>query len=449
MPEQYTVTGIVTARDGADRAGFRVEALDRDLPSIERRSGTAPAILAEATTDAEGRFQIAYTLERFREGEAAPWSLRGRGQGADLSFRVFDRTGRELPIKSVEALNRSYEAAHIIFNVPAELEVMIFVGPPREEAGDSEYERLVALLAPILEALAPAELTDEDVEFLVNELGAEQRRELQLQIEWLRRSALLERETGVPVEAFYGWGRKDLPANLAEIARAPMDRLREILERLAALSDDTLRHALLSAVAEAIIPESLRPRADEVVRHLKRRGEVRREVTAQLQDESTGAALAGYSVTTFYRNGAEENRGIDITDNEGRFSFDFYAPRDVPAGAAAREFRLEVSAPSGEKLPQDAHLSVDPARRDSGVITVRVAIPSPERDGRQQQFESVLQGATPELRAFLADRQNIRSFADLRRKGGLRGLADLPEPDPAFARRIESLADLDRVSTLR
>ena len=67
MPEQYTITGTITPADGADRAGIRVQAFDRDLPSLERRTGSAPQMLGkEATTDAEGRFQITYTSSSSR-----------------------------------------------------------------------------------------------------------------------------------------------------------------------------------------------------------------------------------------------------------------------------------------------------------------------------------------------------------------------------------------------
>jgi hypothetical protein len=70
MPEQYTITGTVAPADGTERAGTKVQAFDRDLPSLERRTGSAPQMVGkEATTDAEGRFQITYTLDQFQNGE--------------------------------------------------------------------------------------------------------------------------------------------------------------------------------------------------------------------------------------------------------------------------------------------------------------------------------------------------------------------------------------------
>ena len=41
MPEQYTITGTIAPADGADRAGMKVQAFDRDLPSLERCTGGA------------------------------------------------------------------------------------------------------------------------------------------------------------------------------------------------------------------------------------------------------------------------------------------------------------------------------------------------------------------------------------------------------------------------
>ena len=42
MSDQYTITGAINSADDADRAGMRVQAFDRDLPSLERRAESAP-----------------------------------------------------------------------------------------------------------------------------------------------------------------------------------------------------------------------------------------------------------------------------------------------------------------------------------------------------------------------------------------------------------------------
>jgi hypothetical protein len=143
MPEQYTITGTIISPDGVDRTGIRVQAYDRDLPSLEGRLGSTPQLLGEAVTDAEGRIRLTYTVEQFRRGDGTIRLFRSSTeQSADLSFRVFDQTGQELSIRNIEALDRGFGPDQIIFNAPAELEVSIFV--ETREAGDSEYERLIA-----------------------------------------------------------------------------------------------------------------------------------------------------------------------------------------------------------------------------------------------------------------------------------------------------------------
>jgi hypothetical protein len=100
MPAPYSITGTITLPNGADRAGIKVQAFDRDLPSLERRMGSAPQQLGEAAiVNAEGRFEITYTLEQFQSGEGIPRFLRLQKKSADLSFRVFDKDGSELTIR--------------------------------------------------------------------------------------------------------------------------------------------------------------------------------------------------------------------------------------------------------------------------------------------------------------------------------------------------------------
>jgi hypothetical protein len=92
MPSIYIIVGTVAAEDGADRSGLRVQALDRDMPSVER---TMPmlASLGEAPVDGEGRFEITYSIEQFQAVDATP---QLRPPNADISFRVFDSQHREL-----------------------------------------------------------------------------------------------------------------------------------------------------------------------------------------------------------------------------------------------------------------------------------------------------------------------------------------------------------------
>jgi Tc toxin complex TcA C-terminal TcB-binding domain len=445
MTQQFIITGNVEFAGEGILEG-RVEAFDRDLPSLEQR-GATPQLLGQSPIDNNFRFRIEFTDEQFRRGEGETVSLLKASKiSPDLSFRVFDATGRELKIGRIVAQNREYRPDQIIFNAPPNLEEIRIRVEPAPAVGDSEYERLVAAIAPVIQDIPLAGLTEDDVIFLINELGFEQQLDIQQQIQWLRRSALLASQTDLPIEAFYGWGRVNIPSDFAELVATPLTELQPFLKQLLAETDDRLRGGLRTAISDKIIPD-LGDRIDAIVRQLKRRDQVLHKVVAQLLDEETKAVLAGYTVTTFDQDAVGENRGLDITDNEGQFSFAFYAPKEIPPNAPPREFRLEVHPPQGEKLPEDGHVSVNPNQPETEILPALIKVPKPEISKQQEQLKSVLLDAPPELRTFLNERQNIQTLADIRRKGGLSHLADLPaEADPAFISQLESLADLDRIS---
>ncbi len=446
MAEQFTITGVVLPANGADRTGMKVQAFDRDMPSVERRTGVAPELLGDATTDAQGGFQIAYTLDQFKTGDGTSLFQRPGDKNADLSFRVFNQTGQELSITNIQG-NRDAGPDQIIFNAPIQLAVNIFVNPPQQAAA-SEFERLLNLITPIIEDVPLSQLTDEDIRFILSDLDAGQQGTIPQRIEWLRRCALLAQDTNLPVEAFYGWGRKDLPASLAELSAVPLKDLPPVLEKLSGLSEERLRESLIAAIAEEIIPTSFRDRVDQIVRLLVRRNKVAREVIAQLLDSETNSPLAGFMVTTFDQEDAPgENSGVDITDVNGRFSLTFYVPREMPANAPLRDFRLEIISPDGEKITEAGLLSIDLTKPETEIFSALIQIPKVELDKQKEELKSVLLDVPPELQTFLNETHNIQTLADIRRKGGLTKLGGLPaDIDSAQIRQLESLADLDRVS---
>ena len=444
MRDQLAITGAINLADGAGRADMKVQAFDRDLPSLERRAGSGPQLLGEAITYAEGRFQITYTLEQFQSGEGISPFRRSSEKNADISFRVFDRAGQELNIKAIEALDRKYGPDQIIFNVPTPLEVSISVDAP-QESGTSEFEQLIALVAPVVEDVPLIELSDEDIAFLSNELGLEQQREVQQRIEWLRRCARLAQQSGLPVEAFYGWGRKDVPARFSELAGVPLNDLLTMLRKLTGLRAEELRDALLAAIEENIIPANFRARVDAIVRLMVRRDQELHQVNAQLLDHETQSILAGYSVTTFDKDADGQTLGLDITDRDGGFSFGFYVPRDLPANALVRHFSFKVVTPDGQDLPEGA-AAIGPGRPPNEVVPVEISAPKPRVPPLEEQLNDAQLQLPPAISNWLTGK-GIASFADIRRKGGLRQVADAPGADPALISTLDSLADLDRIST--
>jgi hypothetical protein len=289
-----------------------------------------------------------------------------------------------------------------------------------------------------------AELSDEDIVFLGNDLGLERQHEVQQRIEWLRRSALLAQQTDLPVEAFYGWGRKDVPAQLSELAAVPLKDLPSILEKLSSLEAVELSRALLAAIDGNMIPASLRDHIDTIIRQLRRRNQVSREVIAQLTDAETDQVLAGYTVTTFDRSVGEENLGLDISDNQGKFIFSFYVPSDLPRDAPARQFGFKVQTLAGEEIPEGEPVEISPNQPATDVVKVSINIPKPQIPTLQEQLQEV-QIAMPELMTYFSNHE-IKAFADIRLKGGINRLPDLPPLAPDILRKLESLTDLDRLS---
>jgi hypothetical protein len=448
LSEQSIITGNINSSDGN-----RVQAFDRDLPSLERRVESGPQLLGEAITDAEGRFQITYTLEQFRTGEGIAQFRGLREQNADLSFRVFDRTGQELTIRSiaVNALHRTFGPDQIIFNAPTPLEgVSILVDAP-QAAGDSEYEHLMALIAPVVADLPLTQLTNEDVGFLINELGLEPQPEPQ-RIEWLRRSALLAAETESPIEAFYGWGRKNVPAAFDELAGVALANLSSVSEKLLSLTNEERQRTLQEAIAEKIIPAGLRDRfteiEDEVERLRVERGvDTARRFVGRLVDTATDAPLAGLSVHGFDLDAGAEPKslGQDVTNHEGLFSMRYVVP-GADHDAPPRRLRLEIIL---DPQAGTRHTTEVQTGADNEALEIRVPLSPPEdqADHRIDQLASTLQiDLSQELRSFLTDK-HIATLADIRRAGGLGRLDGLPPAaDEQTVRLLDAHADLSRIS---
>ncbi|MBD2337369.1 hypothetical protein H6G64_10245 [Calothrix sp. FACHB-156] len=474
MPQTFVITGRVEFSGDANLLlGGRVEAYDRDLPSLEQR-GKAPKLLGQSLiaeiTDSSIRilgFRIEFTDEQFRQDEATtvyqPLVIQGSGRtlGPDLSFSVFDATGRELRITGVVIQDRTYLINQIIFNVPPNLEgVTIQVRPFQEESDLSEYQGLLNLIAPVIADIPLVDLTEDDVLFLLNELGFEiipfeepdsATLEAQNKIQWLRRSALLAQQTNLPTEAFYGWGRLNIPYSFEELAVTPLSELfsestRSVLNRLIARSNAELRQELIDANDDGIISISS---IDEIVYLLKRYDQVLRTIGIQLIDAETEQTLIGYTVITYDATDAttdEVNLGLDITDNNGKFLVSYYVPRDLSQETSVRQFLFQITTPEGTELPENVSAEISPNHPEADVVLVRITVPksqAPSLETLQQQGQTDI---PEELFSHLVNQENIKTFADIRHRGGVSQLTNLPQVDSTAIQKLDALADLDRIS---
>lgn len=302
----------------------------------------------------------------------------------------------------------------------------------------------MAAIAPVIDTLPLAELTEEDVAFLASEL--EFNEEQAARLRWLRAAAALSERTGVVTEAFYGWARTGLPDRWAEL-RAPGDQDRRnavmtrLLDEFAATTEETLSEHLLRAIEERIIPARIRDRATAIVRTIRRRTQQEYSVALRLERTPTGEPLVGYTVTTFDVDENNRDLGTDVTDALGEFVVAYFASSN--AQGIERGLRFRVRGPA---LDQDIQVTQRIRPDAHTVIGIRVSLPT------SQPTLQDLRGAgridVPEAILDTLERQHgIHSFADIRRRGGLSRVADVRSLDSAAIRRLDTLADLDRLSS--
>jgi hypothetical protein len=420
-----TISGRVVGLRGNGIAGLRVAALERDLPSIERRR--PPSELGHDISGEGGRFDIRYAPTPEGEGDEAA--------AADVSLAIADAAGEPVAIIELRLDGKTLDDPHaILFNIPPRCEMQVTVNAETLR-GLSEYERLLARIAPALRDLAPAELTAEDVAFLAAEVPlSEQDRQ---RVEWLRRAAALAERSGLPTEAFYGWGRLDLPDRFTSLAATPPDRLEEILARLAALDPDQRQKFLEDAVAKEIIPERIAGMRDVLERSLAQSRPMRRVGTARLVDREDGAPLPNLEVS-FGPPGGQAHATIP-SDPRG------YVPILAPPDGDAAGTVLVLTVRGAEDAPRlEVQLTLPLAEE---VIELRVPRPAPPDAPDIDALDATAKLALPAGLAAAHARQGVRSLAEITRRGGLSGLAGLPVADghPSL-KLLEAHADLLRAS---
>ena len=152
--ESYVVSGEVTWSDGTPVIGVVVRAVDHDLRGEQQLGPYAPRFEQETRTDGSGRYEIPYTASQFASAEI---------KTADLIVRALDANGAVVATSPTT------------FNAPAMAEIDLTLSGA--VAGEpSEYERLVALLSPLLQDADPPQvsvLEPSDLDFLLGETGAD------------------------------------------------------------------------------------------------------------------------------------------------------------------------------------------------------------------------------------------------------------------------------------
>lgn len=409
---EFVVQGQVTQRNRSI-AGIMVKAFDKDLRSEE--------LLGETATDGQGRYDIRYTAHQFRRGEK---------KRADLIVRVYSKEEVLLGESGIIFNAKPNETVDLKFELP-------------EAVKPSEYEKLLDVLKPVLEELQPADLTKEDLAFILKELASE-KIVTKLLLQLLADSARLARETRLPTEAFYGLAR--------QLQFKPPLNLKMFLT----LTKSACKATLQAAIKKNIIPRRLQDAIDSILGRLEQlkienKLLVQRPLTGRILNEETGKSLVNFQVRASHQHGEEPRRdlGDDITDRRGRFAFTLTT---LPPGAAETErladrLTLTVLNARNEAI-YETELEIRADQRDLPNIQVPAsALPPPVVRPIREVASSLNLNLPKKLKDFLAEKK-IESIEDIRRAGGLRRLKDLPlEDDHPTFKALEAQTNLSLLKT--
>jgi hypothetical protein len=248
-PTPFVVKGQVRETDGTPIAGVAVQAYDQDL--------RLDTLLGQAQTNQQGAYSISYQPSQFK---------RPGKTSADLYVKASDPAGKQVA------------ESPVWFHAPATAQVDL-TRDNQPFRGPSEIRSVEAKLAPILQKLAPEDLTAADITYLIGETGLKAR-----QVEHYSVAAQLAKTTGIDSQAFYGLARKALPTDLTN---------------LLATDPATQRQAINTAAAQNLVPPSLAAQTDTIVSKL--------QSTAITQTLAPNAFRIGGTLSVALPNAAAQN----------------------------------------------------------------------------------------------------------------------------------------------
>ncbi|WP_367105954.1 ribosomal protein L7/L12 [uncultured Psychrobacter sp.] len=427
--DNYLVKGQVSLANGEPASGVLVQAYDKDLRSEQ--------YLGEASTLANGEYAIPYNQEQFSRSEK---------NNADLLLRVFNEVGIELALKTKDEPD-------IFFNSPKKMDIDLQI----EESAAvkaSEYERLEVFLSPALDGAILADLSLQDISFLINETEINEFLDEfptgSNSIHFIVQSAKLSHETNIPAAAFYGWARMEFGLVRDETTEQPTLNLDTLLEQ----SDKYLIEALKQAIAKIIIPAWLAEQIDLILSQLQR---LRDEKTQQEKDhwlphEVKGVlidAISAEPLVGFLINAQplDEDRSLNlqgsITNGQGEFILTYALPPESTLSTLSLVLNIEAS--NGDELDkQEVSLTVE----QKEAITIKITVPIPAEPGEALQLTALPITFSNDLTTFLK-KNNLTNIAELRKLGNLENLKELPETLRASneIKQLQAHVDLSLLST--
>ena len=358
-----------------------VQAFDRDFRSEQLLGEIRIAgPFGSPGSTATGRYRIEYSEAQFQLNEARSADIIVRGRTEDDRYAV----------ESEPHFNAGSEA-HI------DLTLIAAQSPEVETPTPSELEQLQTDLELIRENVPYATFTDDDLQFLVQELLQSNSRveqaSLQQRLDFLRIAAQFEQTISVPLAAFYGWFRQSLPTDLAALLDTPSTGLQTVLEtaiREAIIPDIT---AQIPEILDAI--HSARIEQGRIVNHRF----VVQLINAQ-NNRPLGNILA--NVIDLDAESDVQDSGVVNIDGQGILVLDFVLPGDAPSDTSRR---LQLTLNDEERILATIEINAVAEQNEVAVIQVTV-----EATAEEQTAISDL--ASAGLTARLRDR-GIATFDDL------------------------------------
>ncbi|MGM8898924.1 MULTISPECIES: ribosomal protein L7/L12 [unclassified Psychrobacter] len=429
--DNYLVTGKVSLANGKPASGVLIRAYDKDLRSEQ--------YLGEASISSTGDYAISYKQEQFSRSEK---------NNTDLLLRVFNEVGIELALKT-----KIKDEPDIFFNSPKKMDIDLQLEASAAVKA-SEYERLEGLLRPALDSAVLADLSLQDISFLINETeinefsdefpaGANS-------IHFIAQSAKLSYETNIPAAAFYGWARMEFGLVRNEATEQPTLNLDTLLEQ----SDKYLTEALKQAIAKIIIPAWLAEQIDLILSQLQRlRDEktqqekdhwILHEVKGVLIDSVSAEPLVGLLVNA---QPLDEDRSLhlqgSITNGQGEFILTYALPPESTLSNLSLVLNIEAS--NGDELDeQEVSLPVE----QKEAVIIKITVPVPIEPGEALQLTALPITFSNDLNTFLK-KNNLTNIAELRKLGNLETVKGLPETLRASdeVRQLQAQVDLSLLST--
>jgi hypothetical protein len=140
----------------------------------------------------------------------------------------------------------------------------------------SSTREITTDVEPTLDGVAPADLTEQDIEFLTGETGWSRE-----YLSFYATAAKLSQQTKLPTEAFYGLFRQQMPTGLPQ---------------LLAQSPKTLRRTLQNAIRENIIPARVGEELDSIMAGIKEQV-IEQAFVKPGKDKASLGELIGTSIT--------------------------------------------------------------------------------------------------------------------------------------------------------